>query len=141
MKLAPHWKIISYLSAIILAGFLAGVLVGHRLARNRLEARNSLENWNEHVAREFDRVVRPDPQQAARIQAHLDRAVRELQSIRLETIGRSTNVIWRLVAEVENELTPEQRKAFEAIKPRPADMTLDVLKVKVKEGLEQPARR
>jgi hypothetical protein len=55
--------------------------------------------------------------------------VRELQTIRLETIARSTNVIARLVAEVDRELTPEQRQAFEAMKPKPGDLTLDVLKV------------
>jgi len=93
-----------------------------------------LSNWNEHVTREFDRVVRPTPDQGARIQQHLDKAVRELQAIRLETIGRSTNVIWRLVAEVEQELTPEQRKAFDTMKPKPADLTLDVLKVKPPSG-------
>jgi hypothetical protein len=52
-----------------------------------------------------------------------------LQAIRLDTIARSTNVIWRLVSEVERELTPGQRQAFEAMKPRPADLTLDVLKL------------
>lgn len=87
-----------------------------------------------HVASEFQSVVRPDPEQGARIQAHLDRAVQELQAIRLETITRSTNVIWRLVAEVDRELTPEQRRAFDAMKPKPADLTLDVLKVKGSES-------
>ena len=49
--------------------------------------------------------------------------------IRADTITRTTNVIWRLVAEVEQELTPEQRQAFEVMKPKPADLTLDMLKV------------
>jgi len=60
--------------------------------------------------------------------------VRELQAIRLETVAHSTNVIWRLVAEIEQELTPEQRRAFEATKPTPSDLTLDVLKVKPRTG-------
>ena len=38
-----------------------------------------------------------------------------------------------LVAQVEKELTPAQRDAFEAMKPKPADLTLDVLKVKPEE--------
>ena len=29
----------------------------------------------------------------------------------------------------KQELTPEQRKAFEVMKPKPADVTLDMLKV------------
>jgi hypothetical protein len=73
--------------------------------------------------------VSPTPEQTPRIQAHLDRAVQQLLVIRADTITRTTDVIWRLVTEVEQELTPEQRKAFEAMKPKPADLTPDMLKV------------
>ncbi len=139
MKFLGHWRIAIYLAAIILVSFLAGLLMGHRLARRQLEARNDLANWNEHVAQEFERVVRPTPDQGARIQARLDQAVRELQAIRRETMARSTNVIWRLVDEVDKELTPQQRQAFEAMKPRPGDLTLDVLKVKPKESQTDPS--
>jgi hypothetical protein len=130
MKLLQHGRIILSLLALILVSGLAGGLIGHRAARQHLEERNDPERWNEHVAGVFDRTVRPTPEQAPRIQAHLDKAVRELQTIRLDTITRSTNVIWRLVAEVERELTPEQRLAFETMKPRPSDLTLDLLNVK-----------
>ena len=129
MKLPRHGKIVLALSALIASSTLVGGFIGHGFARRQFKVRNDLANWNEHVSREFDRVVRPTPEQATRIQQHLDKAVRELQAIRLETIGRSTNVIWRLVAEVETELTPEQLKAFDTMKPKPADLTLDVLKV------------
>lgn len=129
MNLLRSWKIGLGLLGIMVATSLSGVLIGHRIARRQLEARNNPETWNEHVAREFDRIVQPNPEQGVRIQAHLNRAVRELQVIRLDTIARSTNVIWRLVAEVEVELTPAQRVAFEAMKPKPADLTLDVLQL------------
>jgi capsid protein len=134
MTLVRHWKIALCLTALVIVSGLVGALVGHHFARRQLEARNDPGNWNEHVSRTFDRIVKPDPEQEAQIQVHLDQAVRELQAIRLETIARSTNVIWRLVAEVEKELTPEQRKAFETMKPKPADLTLDVLKVKPQSG-------
>ncbi len=134
MSLLRHWKIVCGLAAVIAGSGLAGGLVGHGLARRQFEARINPANWNEHITHEFDRVVQPTPEQAAKIQHHLDAAVRELQAIRLDTIGRSTNVIWRLVAEVEQELTPEQRKAFSTMKPKPADLTLDVLKVKAPPG-------
>ena len=128
------WKAGLCLLGIIVATSLSGGLIGHRVARRQLDARNDPETWNKHVAREFDHLVKPTPAQGAVIQAHLDRAVRELQDIRMETIARSTNVIGRLIAEVEKELTPEQRQAFEAMKPKPADLTLDLLNVESKPG-------
>ena len=129
MNLRRYSLIVLCLVGLSLVSGLAGGLIGHRVARCRLEARNNPENWNEHVAQEFDRIVKPSPEQAPKIQAHLDRAVLELVAIRSDTITRTTNVIWRLVAQVEQELTPEQRRAFEVMKPKPADLTLDMLKV------------
>ena len=134
MSLLQHWKIILGLLAVIVVSALTGALLGHGLARRHFNARNDPASWNEHVSAEFDRVVKPTPEQATKIQAHLDKAVRELQTIRLETIARSTNVIWQLVAEVEQELTPEQLKAFAVMKPKASDLTLDVLKVRPHDG-------
>jgi hypothetical protein len=129
MKLLSHPKTVSSLVALMLVCGLAGFLVGHRMVRKQIEVRNDPGAWNEHVSREFDRIVQPTPEQGVRIQASLDQAVKELQDIRLDTIAKSTNVIWRLIAEVEKELTPEQLKAFEQMKPGPSDLTLDLLRI------------
>ncbi|MEI6784276.1 MAG: hypothetical protein WCQ21_25575 [Verrucomicrobiota bacterium] len=129
MKVLRYPKILLALTALMLVCGLAGFLFGHRVARKQIEAHNDPAAWNEHVAREFDRIVQPGPEQGSRIQALLDHAVSELKDIRLDTIARSTNVIWRLIRDVEKELTAEQLKAFEQMKPRPADLTLDLLRV------------
>lgn len=122
-----RWRIVADLSALALISALVGGLVGRRMARTELEARNNPMNWNEHVSHEFDELVHPSPEQRPRVQAHLERAVRELQEIRRDTVARSTNVIGRLVAAVEGELTPEQRVRFEKMKPRAGEVDLDVL--------------
>lgn len=115
------------LVALVLISAVVGGLLGRRLARREIEARNNPMNWNEHVSREFNDLVHPTPEQEPRVQAHLDRAVRELQSIRRETLARSTNVIGRLIQDVEAELTTEQRRAFQAMKPKPEELDLDLL--------------
>ena len=108
MKATSYWRIAAYLLATVLASGLAGGLIGHRVARRQLEARNDPANWNEHVSREFDRLVKPSAEQQGKVQTHLDKAVRQLQGIRAETIARSSNVIWRLVEDVEKELRKRQ---------------------------------
>jgi hypothetical protein len=123
------WKAGLCLAGVIVATALSGALIGHAVARKQIESRNNPETWNEHVTREFERIVQPTPEQGVRIQSHLDRAVVELQAIRRETIARSTNVIGRLVTEVERELTPEQKRAFETMKPKPSELTLEVLEL------------
>jgi hypothetical protein len=138
MNLRRGSLILLCLLGLALASGLAGALIGHRVARCHLEARNNPESWNEHVVQEFDRLVKPTSEQAPKLQAHFDRAVQELVAIRADTITKTTNVIWRLVWEVEQELTPEQRNAFQAMRPKPADLTLDMLKVGPKGPTKQP---
>lgn len=120
-------RLLLYLILFGLASAVVGGLVGRQFATRELESRNNPQTWNDHVAREFERIVHPTPEQRPRVQAHLDRAVQELQEIRRDTLHRSTNVIGRLVRDVEGELTPEQRKAFEVMKPKPGELDLDIL--------------
>jgi len=124
------WKIILCLLALILVSGAAGTLVGRRWARADMARRDNPETWNEAALRTFERTVKPTPAQRPQIEASLAAAIAELKAIRADTILRSSNVIWRLVAEVERQLTPEQREAFQAMKPGQQDLsTLDVLQI------------
>ncbi|MBM3847833.1 MAG: hypothetical protein FJ405_16305 [Verrucomicrobia bacterium] len=127
MNLHRSWKIGSALVALVAISVSTGALLGHRVARKQLEARNNPETWNKRVTREFTRIVKPTAEQGNRIQTHLDKAVLALQEIRRDTISRSTNVIWHLAVEVDRELTPEQQKAFRTMKPKPSELGLEVL--------------
>jgi hypothetical protein len=130
MNFSRYWKITVCLAALILVSGLAGGLLGRHLTRVKLERRNNPDNWNETVMRTFERQVNPTAEQRQKIQGYLDTAVEDLKAIRADTIARSTNVIWRLVAQVEKELTPEQKAAFEQMKPKQSDLTsLEVLQV------------
>ena len=124
------WQIALSLAGIATVSALAGGLIGHRIARRHYETRNDPAQWNVTVAHRFEALVHPTPDQSAKIQIHLDNAVRQLQSVRLETIAKSTNIIFTLVAQVEQELTPEQKKAFEPLRPKTSDLNLNLLNVK-----------
>lgn len=140
MNPRTSWKIILCLLALIAVSSAAGAMIGRRWARAEMAQRDNPETWNEAALRTFERTVRPTPEQRPKIEATLAAAIEELKAIRADTIVRSSNVIWRLVAEVERELTPEQREAFQAMKPRQQDLsTLDVLQVEP--AKPPPARR
>ena len=118
------------LVALVLASGIAGGLLGKRLARSEQRRQDNPETWNESAMRTFDRTVQPTAEQRQKIEAYLAQAVSDLKAIRADTIARSTNVIWRLVGQVEKELTPAQREAFEQMKPNQSDLTsLEVLQV------------
>ena len=70
---------------------------------------------------------------SSRWKIDLDAAVEELQEVRAETIRRSAAVVTRLVNQVDQELIPEQRLAFERMKPKPSDLSnLNLLHVETR---------
>ena len=111
------------LIALVLVSGLTGGLLGRRYARTEFERRSDPSHWNESVMRDLERTLKPTPQQQQNIQGHIDAAVEELKTVRAETIGRSATIVTRLVGQVDKELTPEQRVAFERFKPKPSDLS------------------
>jgi len=127
------WKIVVCLVGLVLVSGLLGGLVGQRYARREFQQRSDPSRWNETAMRDVERAVKPTPAQRQKIQDHLDVAVEELKNVRAETIRRSAEIVMRLVGQVENELTPEQRVAFERLKPKPSDLSdLDLLNVETR---------
>ena len=120
--------IIAALAGMALVCGLAGGAIGYRLGRDGARDRADPETWHERASRRFEEVVRTTAEQAPRLDAHLETALAELREIRRDTIARSAAAIDRLVARVESELTPEQKKAFEKLKPRREDVGLEFLK-------------
>jgi hypothetical protein len=130
MKTIRPWMIAASLAALMLVSGFAGLLIGTRMTREKITRQNNPETWNETAMRTFARTVRPTSEQSDKIQVYLNTAIQDLIAIRASTIDRSSNVVWRLIGEVEKELTPEQRIAFDKMKPTQNDLSsLDVLQV------------
>jgi predicted Holliday junction resolvase-like endonuclease len=128
-----YWKIALCLLALAGVSGLVGGFIGLRMAKQRLEQRDNPESWNESAMRTFERTVNPTAEQRVKIQGFLEQAVDDLKAIRADAISRSTNVVWKLVGEVEKELAPEQKAAFDKMKPSQQDVTsLEVLRVEKK---------
>ena len=135
MNARKHGTILISLAGIGLLCGLAGGSVGFRLGRQAMQERANPEAWHQRASRRFEETVKPSPEQAARLDGHLQAALEELKGIRGDALTRSAAVIDRLVARVEAELTPEQKAAFERIKPRRDELMHDVMK-----GEEHPPR-
>jgi uncharacterized membrane-anchored protein YhcB (DUF1043 family) len=128
MKARQHGIILFSLAGIGLLCGLAGGSVGYRLGRQAMQERADPEAWHERASRRFEEVVRPTPEQSARLETHLHAALEDLKRIRSDALNRSAEVIDRLVERVEAELTPAQKEAFDRIKPRRDELMEDVMK-------------
>src|ERR1700748_2219177 len=103
-----RWKIIAALVGVVVLSALAGGVAGSRIAAARIRAKNNPERWNVSVMHQLQRR----PEQAARIQAHLDSRVEELKTLREDTLARTDVIIGQLIDDVDRELTPEQKEEF-----------------------------
>jgi len=130
MKVRDSWKMVICLVALVLVSGLAGAIAGRRYAQIEFQGRSDPSHWNETAMRDFEKAVKPTPEQRRIIQNDLDVAVEELKAVRADTIRRSTAIVMRLVGQVDEVLTPEQRVGFERFKPKESDlMDLNVLNV------------
>lgn len=118
------------LAALTLVSCLAGVLLGHRLGRSTVERGTGHAYWNERALADVERRIALDPGQRARFQAHIDQAVEELRGVRRDALARTSAIIARMLDQGEAELRPEQRQAFQAIRPKARDLvSLELLEV------------
>jgi hypothetical protein len=133
MNRTGYWKTTACLLGLILVSGLLGGLLGRRYAQIECARRSDPSHWNESAMRALDRTVRPTPTQREKLQQDLDAAVEQLKAIRADTIARSSQVMRRLVEQVEKELTPEQRIAFKRMEPRESDLSnLNLLNVETR---------
>jgi hypothetical protein len=129
------WKTVLCLVGLVAVSGLTGGLLGRQWARHEFQRRSDPSHWNETAMRDVERVVKPTPQQREKIQACLDAAVEELKTVRADTIQRSVAIVTRLIDQVDRELTPEQRVAFDRIRPKPSDLpSLNLLNVQTRKS-------
>ena len=129
MSLLRHWKIIVCLLAIVAVSGLAGAKFGYQKAKRDMRAKHNPEQWNERAMQGIDAGLQLSPKQRVKIQTLIDEAVDEMKVVQVETVGRTSEIINKLVADLDKELTAEQKEKFAKMKPKESDVTIDLLKV------------
>jgi len=129
MSLLRHWKIVLCLVTIVAVSGLAGAKFGYQKAKRDLRAKHNPEQWNERAMHSIDAELQLSPKQRVKVQTLIDEAVGEMKVVQGETVGRTTEIINKLVADLEHELTEDQKVKFSKMKPKDSDVTIDLLKV------------
>jgi hypothetical protein len=136
-----RWKIVLVLIALVLVSGYAGGLIGARIQRQKYWRRIHPEAWNVHAMRTLEGRLHLEPAQKDKVQAVLDSGVVELQQVRGETITKTNAILDRLIAEVERDLSPEQRAEFEKLKSERKETNLDMLNVEPPRAAATPVPR
>jgi predicted Holliday junction resolvase-like endonuclease len=129
MSVLRHWKIVVVLLGIVLLSGYVGARFGYQKAKRDFREKRNPEQWNERAMKSLDKDLKLTPEQHQKIQKLIDESVDELKVVREETVAKSKEIVQKLVTDVDNELTAEQKEKFSNMKPKDSELTIDILKV------------
>ena len=124
-----HWKIVLVLLAIVLLSGYGGGIVGYRLAKERARRRSNPEAWNVIAMRVLESRLKLTPPQIEKVHAVMDANVVDLTAVREETIGKTNVILDRMIAQIDQELTPEQAVELLKLRAERKPVPLEMLNV------------
>ena len=124
-----HWKIVLLLLAIVLLSGYGGGIVGYRLAKERARRRSNPEAWNVIAMRVLESRLKLTPPQIEKVHAVMDANVVDLTAVREETIGKTNVILDRMIAQIDQELTPEQAVELLKLRAERKPVPLEMLNV------------
>jgi hypothetical protein len=132
MSLLRHWKIALLLVAVVAVSGTAGALMGVCYTKKAVQKRRDPTQWHETVMRYLESKLKLTPDQKTKVELALDQAVDKLKVTRVETIAAATKTIDEFSAQIEKELTAEQKEIFQKIKEEKGKASIDLLKIEPK---------
>lgn len=132
MSLFRHWKIALLLVGVILVSGTAGALMGICSTKRAMQKRHDPTEWHETAMRYLESKLKLTADQKEKVELALDQAVDKLKATRLETILITTRTLDEFSAQIEKDLTPEQKVIFAKIKEEKGKASIDLLKIEPK---------
>lgn len=125
--LSRRFKVALLLALLVVVSMGIGFFLGIGLAKAIAKKKEDPSFWNEAALKQLEKL-HPNDAQRERFKQLVGGAVDELIVVRERTITDVRTILVRVIADIDQELTPEQREAFAKLKPKESDMSLDVLK-------------
>ena len=113
----PKLKILFLLSLLVLVSATAGFFVGIVLSSVISKKKDDPKFWKQSAMKQLAKLKPTEAQQKI-FEARADASVQELIDIRKQGIRDVWDVIERTLADVDKELSPEQRETLIKIRPK-----------------------
>lgn len=110
-------KVVLLLSLLVMVSVAVGFFIGIVLSSIISKKKEDPAFWKQAATKHLEKL-HPTDEQRKKFEVRTDSAVQELATLQKEGITRIWDVINRAVADIDKELTPEQREIFEKIKPK-----------------------
>jgi hypothetical protein len=113
--MGSNWKLIAVFAIL----FLIGAVAGFWLAPCRFQHKwppnptRDVHSWTNHLVEKLNRVAKLTPDQAEKIRPRVEAAVRQMQSIRAQSMQQGSDVFDTAIADIERTLNPDQQRQLE----------------------------
>ena len=110
-------KVVLLLTLLVMVSVGVGFFLGIVLSSVISKKKEDPAFWKQAATKHLEKL-HPTEEQRRKFEVRTGSAVQELSTLQKEGITRVWDVINRAVADIDKELTPEQRDLFEKIKPK-----------------------
>jgi hypothetical protein len=113
--MGSNWKLIAVFAIL----FLIGAVAGFWLAPCRFQHKwppnptRDVHSWTNHLVEKLNRIAKLTPDQAEKIRPRVEAAVRQMQSIRAQSMQQGSDVFDTAIADIERTLNPDQQRQLE----------------------------
>lgn len=124
--MGSNWKLIAVFAILFLIGAVAGFWLAPCRFQHKWPQTNPTRNvhsWTNHLVEKLNRIAKLTPDQAEKIRPRVEAAVRQMQSIRAQSMQQGSDVFDTAIADIERTLNPDQQKQLEKFRiDRRADL-------------------
>ena len=117
------WKLVVSFAAIFLLGGAVGGFISMRIAHRMFFYPPSAEEMERDMIGHLKRSLDLSPEQVIKIQPIVGRATKEMSATQRDLTGRMTATLDKAESEIDDLLTAEQKRKFDAIEAKRREFT------------------
>ena len=118
--MGSNWKLILVFAVLFLTGGLTGSLLTRSLMRRQAlpGLQRNHHTWTEALTQRLTRTAHLTPDQVAKFRPRIEAAVKQMQSIQIQSMQQVSDALDAALTEIEPDLSPDQQKGLEHFRER-----------------------
>ncbi len=121
MIFSRRFKVFFIVSLLMGVSLVIGFFLGIGLAKKVQEKKDDPVFMKDAIMKKLDQL-KPTDAQRSRFESVVDGGIKDLVGVRDETKQEVIDILTRMVGDVNQELTQEQREVFAKMKPKSGDV-------------------
>jgi hypothetical protein len=118
--MGSNWKLILVFAVLFLTGGLTGSLITRSLIRRQAlpGSQRNYHTWTDAVIQRLKRAAHLTPEQVEKIRPRVEGAIKQMQSIQIQSMQQVSDALDAALTEIEPELNPDQQQGLEHFRER-----------------------